>query len=82
MEERDVLEEEMRGIDKCDMEDSDTLDSSEKTIATLGERSWPQTAKQGGDKSSKKFLWCIGKQRNERPMVGDVSIWSRNGAPS
>ena len=44
-EERDVLEEEMREIDECDMEEFDTLDSSEKTIAILGDRWWPQAAK-------------------------------------
>ena len=37
-EERVVLEEEVREIDECDMEDCGTLDSSEKTIAILGER--------------------------------------------
>ena len=37
-EERDVLEEEMREIDECDMEEFDTLNSSEKTIAILGDR--------------------------------------------
>ena len=36
-EERDVLEE-MREIDECDMERFGTLDSSEKTIAILGDR--------------------------------------------
>ena len=37
-EERDVLEEKMREIDECDMKEFDTLDSSEKTIAILGDR--------------------------------------------
>ena len=55
-EERDALE--MRKIDECDMEKFGTLDSSEKTIAILGDRWWPQTAKQQGDKISKKFLVC------------------------
>ena len=45
-EERDVLE--MRKVDECDMEKFGTLDSSEKTIAILGDRWWPQTAKQEG----------------------------------
>ena len=36
-EERDALEEEMREIDECDMEDFDTLDSSKKTSAILGD---------------------------------------------
>ena len=81
-EERDVLKEEMREIDECDMEEFDTLDSSEKTIAILGDRWWPQAAKQEGDTISKKFLCNIWKQRNERPIVGGGSIRSRNGAPS
>ena len=34
-EERDMLEEEMREIDECDMEEFGTLDSSEATIAVL-----------------------------------------------
>ena len=36
--ERDVLEEEMREMDGCDVEEFDPLDSSEKTIAILGDR--------------------------------------------
>ena len=43
----------MRKIDECVMEKfgtrvQGTLDSSEKTIAILGGRWWPQTAKQEG----------------------------------
>ena len=41
------------------MEEFGTLDNIEKTIATLGNRWWPQAAKQGGDKTSKKFLCNI-----------------------
>ena len=37
-EERDVLEEETREIDVCAMEEFDTIASSEKTIAILGDR--------------------------------------------
>ena len=55
-EERDVLEE-MRKIDGCDIEKFGTLDSSEKTIAILGERWRPQTAKQQVDKRRKRLLW-------------------------
>ena len=50
-EERDVLQQ-MRKIDECDMENFGTLDSGEKTIAILGDRWWPQKAKQQGDKTS------------------------------
>ena len=71
----------MRKIDECGMEKFGTLDS-EKMIAILGDRYWPQTAKQG-DSISKKLLCNIWKKRNERPNVGGVAmIRSRNGAPS
>ena len=63
-EEWDVLEE-MRKVDECDMEKFGTLDDSEKTIAILGDRWWPQKAKTGrGHKISKKFLCNIRKKRN------------------
>ena len=56
-----MLEEEMREIDECDMEEFDTLDSSEKTIVILGDRWWRQAGKQEGDKSSICFLCkCMG----------------------
>ena len=42
-EERDVSE--MRKLDECDMEEFGRLESSEKTIAILGDIWWPQTAK-------------------------------------
>ena len=48
----------------------------------LGERWWPQRAKQDGNRESKQFLYCIWKKRNERPYVEGVSIGNRNGAPS
>ena len=72
----------MRKIDKCGMETFGTLDSSEKTIAMLGDRWWPQTAKQEEDKITKKCLCSIWKERSERPNVGGVSRRSRSGAPS
>ena len=81
MEERDALEE-MRKLDVCGMEEFGRLEISEKTTAILGDRWWPQTAKQDGDRISKQFLCNIWKKRNERPHVGSVSIRSRNGAPS
>ena len=51
-EERDVLEKEMRDSGECDTEEFGTLDSSEKTIAILGDRWCPQAARQEGDKIS------------------------------
>ena len=76
--------EKMRKVDECDMKKFGTLDSSEKTIAVLGDRWWPQTAKQKGDKLSQKNLCNIWEKRSERRNVGGVSInsRSRNGAPS
>ena len=46
---------EMRKLDECDMEEFGRLGSSEETIAILGDRSWSQTAKQDGDRISKRF---------------------------
>ena len=66
--------EEMRKIDECDMEKFGAYDRSEKTIAILGDRCWPQTAKQQGDKTRKKCLCNIWKERNERPDLGGVYI--------
>ena len=37
-EERVEFEDDMRGIDECDMEEIDTLDNNEKTIAIQGDR--------------------------------------------
>ena len=54
-EERDALE--MRKLDECDMEEFGRLESSEKAIAILGGRWWPQAAKQDEDRISKpQFL--------------------------
>ena len=77
-----MLEEEMRGMDKSGMKSFDALDSREKTIAILGDRWWPQTAKQDGDKICRRFLRSVWKKRNEHLVVGRVSLRSRNGAPS
>ena len=59
-EERHVLE--MRKIDECDLEKFGTLDSSEKTIAILGDKWWPRTAQQQGDTTSKKYTRNIWKK--------------------
>ena len=61
-EERDVWEKEMRDIDERGVEVFGILDSSEKTIAVLGDRWWPQAAKQEGDKICKNLLCNIWKQ--------------------
>ena len=58
-EERDVLVEEMREIDECDMNKLGTLDSSEKTIAILGYKWWPQAAKWEGDKIINRKVFYV-----------------------
>ena len=77
-----MLEGEMRKIDECDTEKFGTPDSSETTIAILGDRWWPQTAKQEGDKISNRFLCDLWKKRNEHSNVRGVYIRSRNSALS
>ena len=72
----------MQDLDKNGMESFDALDSREKTIAILGNRWWPQTAKQDGDKMCRRFLCSVWKKRNEYLADGGVSVRSRNGAPS
>ena len=58
------------------------VDSSERTIAILGDRLWPQTAQEEGHTLSYLFLCNIWKKRTERPNVGGVSIRSRNDVSS
>ena len=58
-EEWDALEEKLRKLYVCDMEKFRRLERSEKTIDILGDRWWPQTAKQDGDRISKLFLRSI-----------------------
>ena len=72
----------MTKLDVCDVEEVGRLESSDKTIVILGDRWWPQKAKQDGDRISKQFLCSIWKKRNERPNVGDFSMMSKNGARS
>ena len=81
-EERYTVEEEMREIEECDVEEFFVhQNSSEKTIAMLGDRWWPQAAKPEGDKNRRKKC-NVWKQSNERPTIRDVSTRNRNGAPS
>ena len=80
-EERDLLEK--REIYECDMEEFSTLESSEKTIAILGDRWWPQKAKQEGDKAN-IFSNVIDtyRKKSKSAQILEVSIRSRHGAPS
>ena len=77
-----MLEERMRKLGECDMEGLGRLESSEKTIAILGGRWWPQTAKQDGDTTRKQFFVIYGRGVISAQMFGGVSIRSRNGAPT
>ena len=64
------------------MEEFRTLDSSEKTIAILGDR-MVATDGQVRRRYDKHFVLCnVWKKRDEPPNIGGVSIGSRNGAPS
>ena len=54
-EERNVLQE-IRKLDNCDIEEFGRLENSEKTIAILGDKWWPKTAKQEGDRTSKSIF--------------------------
>ena len=46
---------------ECDMEEFGRLEGREKTIAILGDRWWPQTAKQDGDRISREFYVIYGR---------------------
>ena len=72
-EERDVLEEERRTIDECDMEKFITLGNREKRIAILGDRWWSQKAKQEGDKVSKKIFYVM-EEMLGAPKCLEVSL--------
>ena len=76
------LEGEKRDLNKSGMESFNAFDSRKKTIATLADRWWPQTAKQDGDKICRRFLCSVWKKSNEYLVAGGVSVRSRNGAPS
>ena len=55
-EKRNVIEEVMRKLYVFDMKEFGRLERSEKTIAILGDRLWPQTAKQDGNRICKQFM--------------------------
>ena len=71
----------MRKLVVCDIEEFGRLESSEKTIAILGDMWWQQTAKQDGDRINKNSFYGIyGRSAMSAHML-EVSIRSRNGAP-
>ena len=60
----------MRKFGVCDMEEFGSLESSEKTIAILGDR-WPQMAKQEWDKINRQILCSIyGRSVKSAQMLG------------
>ena len=69
---------EMGKIDECDMEKFGTIDSSEKTITTLliGDRWWPQTAKQEGiDKLKASYVILVHRNNvMSAQYIGGVSL--------
>ena len=74
-----MIEEEMSKIDERGLEKLGTLHSSEKTIAILGGRWWPQTAKRKGRYIRIFFLCNIWKNVMSVQML-EVSLRSQNGA--
>ena len=72
-EERDVLVE-MRKLDECDVEEFGRVESSEKTIAAKGDRWWPHTAKQEGDRIGKQFLCTPGVTSDEEVELSTALV--------
>ena len=60
-------------LDVCVMEEFGRLESSEKTIAILGDRWWPQTAKQNGDRIGEQFYVVYRKSVMSAQML-EVSL--------
>ena len=77
-EERNALSKGMRTLKVFHMEAFGKLESSEKTIAIIGNRWWPQTAKQDRDRTFKHFRCRIRKKRDESPIFGGVVSRSRD----
>ena len=59
----------MREVNEGGLKSFDALDSREKMIAILGDRWWPQMAKQDGDKICEMFMCNVWKKYNERLNV-------------
>ena len=68
-----MLVEDMRKLDECDVEEFGRLESSEKTIAIVGDRWWPQTAKQEGDRTGKQLYVIHGRSVMSTQML-EVSL--------
>ena len=65
------------------MEKKCTLGDSEKKTVILGDRWWPQTAREeGGTTSERCFVTCGRDVTNLRSNVGGVSFRNRSGTPS
>ena len=62
------------GSEMCIRDRIGTVDSSDKTIAILGDRWWPQTAKQQGGKVSERNLCSIGSKNVMSTQMLEVSL--------
>ena len=81
-EERDVLEEATREISECDME-LGTLDSSEKTIAILGDIDGGQRQRSRKGARASNFFYVINGNNVTSAQLLEVSLLDvRTGAPS
>ena len=73
----------MRKIDVCDMEEVGSIESSEKTIAILGDRCGHRRRNRTGIRQAHSFYAIYGRSvMSAQTNVGGVSVRSRNGAPS
>ncbi|CAM9811870.1 unnamed protein product [Sphacelaria rigidula] len=70
----------MRHVNEGGMKSFDALDSSEKTMAKVGAKWWPQTAKQDGDQISKRFLCSVWTKGDGHLNVRGDPVRSRNAA--
>ena len=80
-EERDALEEEMRKLDVCDMEEFGRLESSGKTIVSYGIDGGRRRRNRTGIGSANSFYVVHGRSVMSAQML-EVSIRSRSGASS
>ena len=59
----------MRKLDVCDMEELGRLESSERTIAILGDRWWPQIAEVGRGLDMQFFHVAYGRRVMNAQML-------------
>ena len=66
----DALEEEMRKLDERGIEEFGRLESSERTIAIVAGRRWPQTANRTGLEYANSVYVIYGKSVQRAPKCG------------